>query len=161
MKRNAGTILAGGLLAVGMFAFAKAGQLEDGEAAYFKHDYAGAVRLLRPLADRGNASAQSRLASIYFWGGHGVQQDAAQAALWYRKAADQGNALAQAHLGLMYEHGYGEPRDAITARIWLNLAVSRAPSLSMAVKLRNEVATKMTPAQIAEAKRLADEWEPK
>src|SRR5208282_5854554 len=63
-------ILVGGLLAVGMFGLAKAGQLEDGEATYFKHDYAKAVRLLRPLADKGNAPAQNRLASIYFWGGH-------------------------------------------------------------------------------------------
>jgi len=153
--------LGGGLLAVSAFAFAEAGQFEDGEAAYFKHDYANATRLLRPLADAGNAPAQNRLASIYFWGGHGVPQDAAQAAQWYRKAADQGNALAQAHLGLMYEHGYGAPKDPVMARMWLNLAVSRAPSLSMAVKLRKEVAAKMTPAQIAEAKRLAEEWEPK
>jgi uncharacterized protein len=159
--RNIRAILAGGILAVGMIAFAKAGQLEDGEAAYFKHDYAKAMRLLRPLADSGNAPAQNRLASIYFWGRPGVPQDSALAALWYRKAADQGNALAQAHLGLMYEHGYGVPRDAVIARMWLNLAVSRAPSLSMAVKLRNEVAAKMTPAQIAEAKRLTEEWEPR
>jgi uncharacterized protein len=161
MKQNTRSILVGGLLAVGMFGLAKAGQLEDGEAAYFKHDYATAVRLLRPLADKGNAAAQNRLASIYFWGGHGVPQDPAQAALWYRKAGDQGNALAQANLGLMYEHGYGVPKDPVLARMWLNLAVSRAPSLSMAVKLRNEVAAKMTPAQIAEAERLAKQWEPK
>jgi uncharacterized protein len=161
MKRNTRTILAGGLLAVGTFAFAEAGQLEAGEAAYFKHDYANVMRLLRPLADSGNAPAQNRVASIYFWGGPGVHQDAAQAALWYRKAAERGNALAQAHLGLMFEHGYGVPKNAVMARMWLNLAVSRAPSLSMAVKLRNEVAAKMTPAQIAEAKRLAEEWEPK
>jgi uncharacterized protein len=161
MKRNTRTILAGGLLAVGTFAFAEAGQLEAGEAAFFKHDYANAIRLLRPLADSGNTPAQNRLASIYFWGGHGVQQDATQAALWYRKAAERGNALAQAHLGLMFEHGYGVPRNAVMARMWLNLAVARAPSLSMAVKLRSEVAAQMTPAQIAEAKRLAEEWEPK
>jgi uncharacterized protein len=161
MKRNIKAILAGGLLAVGIFASAKGGQLEDGEAAYFKHEYANAMRLLRPLADSGNAGAQLRLASIYFWGGHGVPQDPAQAALWYRKAADQGNALAQAHLGLTYEHGYGVPRDPVIARMWLNLAVSRAPSLSSAVKLRKEVAAKMTPAQVAEAKRLAEEWKPK
>ena len=161
MKQNTQAFLVGGLLAVGMFGLAKAGQLEDGEAAYFKHDYAKAVRLLRPLADKGNAPAQNRLASIYFWGGHGVPQDPAQAALWYRKAGDQGNALAQAHLGLMYEHGYGVPKDPVMARMWLNLAVSRAPSLSMAVKLRNEVAAKMTPAQIAEAERLTEQWEPK
>ena len=61
----------------------------------------------------------------------------------------------------MYERGYGVPRNPVMARMWLNLAVSRAPSLSMAVTLRNEVAAKMTPAQIAEAKRLAEEWESK
>jgi uncharacterized protein len=99
MKRNTRTILASGLLVVGTFAFAEAGQLEAGD------DYANAMRLLRPLADSGNAPAQNRVASIYFWGGHGVQQDAAQAALWYRKVAERGNALAQAHLGLMFEHG--------------------------------------------------------
>jgi hypothetical protein len=43
MMRNIRAILAGGILAVGMIAFAKAGQLEDGEAAYFKHDYATAA----------------------------------------------------------------------------------------------------------------------
>ena len=161
MKQNLRIIFAGGLLAVGMFGLAKAGQLEEGEAAYFKHDYAEAVRLLRPLASKGNAPAQVRLASIYFWGGHGVPQDPAQAARWYRKAADQGYALAQAHLGLMYEHGYGVPKNPVMARMWLDLAVARAPSLSMAVKLRDEVAAKMTPAQIAQAKQLADEWEPK
>jgi uncharacterized protein len=61
----------------------------------------------------------------------------------------------------MYEHGFGVPKDAVLARMWLNLAGSGAPSLSMAVKLRNEVAAKMTPAQIAEAERLAKQWEPK
>ena len=66
MKRNARKILAGGLLAIGTFAFAEAGQLEAGEAAYFRNDYANAMRLLRPLADDGNAPAQNWLASIYF-----------------------------------------------------------------------------------------------
>ena len=57
----------------------------------------------------------------------------------------------------MYDHGYGVSKDPVVACMWLNLAVSRTPSLSMAVKLRNEVAAKMTPAQIAEA----EQWEPK
>lgn len=75
-----------------MFDLAKAGQLEDSEAQYFEHDYARAVRLLRQSADKGNAPAQNRLASMYFSGGRGVPQDAAEAAIWYRKAADQGDA---------------------------------------------------------------------
>ena len=77
VKQNTRAILLGGLLAVGIFGIAKAGQLEDGEAAYFKRDYAKAVLLLRPLAGKGNASAENGLASICFWGGHGVPQDPA------------------------------------------------------------------------------------
>jgi uncharacterized protein len=90
MKQNSAAFLVGGLLAAGMSGLAKAGQLEDGEAAYFNHDYAKAVRLLRPLADKENAPAQNRRASIYFWGGHGAPQDPAQAAFWYRKAGTKG-----------------------------------------------------------------------
>jgi uncharacterized protein len=48
--------------------------------------------------------------------------------------------------------------------MWLNLAALRALDASirnMAVKLRDEIAAKITPAQIAEAQRMAREWVPK
>jgi hypothetical protein len=47
--------------------------------------------------------------------------------------------------------------------MWFNLAVSSAPHAAiggMAVKGRNEVVARMTPAQIAEAQWLAREWKP-
>lgn len=47
------------------------------------------------------------------------------------------------------------------APMWLDLAVLRAPTLSMTVKLREEVAAKITPAEIAEAERLAEQRGPK
>ncbi len=83
---------------------------------------------------------------------------------WYRKAAEQGVARAQYNLGFMYSHSQGVPQDYVQAHMWYNLAASRfAPGSNRdrAVKNRDIIAAKMTPAQIAEAQRLAREWKPK
>ncbi len=64
----------------------------------------------------------------------------------------------------MYYKGRGVPQDYVQAHMWLNLAASRFPQgtdRDMAVKIRDILAAKMTPAQIAEAQRLAREWKPK
>ena len=60
MKQPIKGFLAGGVLALALFGVAAAGPLEDGEAAYLRGDYATAMSLLRPLAERGNAVAQAR-----------------------------------------------------------------------------------------------------
>jgi uncharacterized protein len=87
-----------------------------------------------------------------------VPQDYAEAAKWHRKAADQGNAHAQNHLGVMYVHGQGVPQNYVLAHMWANLAT--ANGLQLASATRDLAAAKMTPAQIAEAQRLAREWKP-
>jgi TPR repeat protein len=86
--------------------------------------------------------------------------------MWYRKAAEQEYAKAQYNLALMYYNGQGVPQDYILAHMWFNLAASRFPASEgekreQAVKDRDIVTSKMTLAQIAEAKRLAREWKPK
>ncbi len=103
-------ILAGGLLALTLFAAAAADTFEDGMAAARRGDYAAAIRLWRPLAEQGNANAQGSLGYMYEKG-HGVLQNYARAFMWYRKAVDQGNAQAQLNLGSMYENGVGVPQD--------------------------------------------------
>src|SRR5208283_3673711 len=52
-----------------------AGALEDCAAAYDRQDYAEAVRLCRPLAEHGDARAQTSLGGMYC-NGQGVPQDA-------------------------------------------------------------------------------------
>ncbi len=136
---------------------------DEGVAAYKRGDYATALREWRPLAKQGNAIAQSSLGFMYVKG-LGVTQDYAEAMGWWRKAAEQGYAEAQFNLGLMYRNGPGVPRDYIQAYMWYNLAASRFPpgeERDQAVKYRDIVAAKMTPAQIAEAEKLAREWKPK
>ena len=140
----------------GSFRPAVAGPFEDGVDAYGKGDYATALRLWSPLAEQGNAAAQSNLCFMYD-NGRGVTQDYQQATTWYRKAAEQGNARAQTNLGLMYANGQGVPKDYVQAHMWLNLAA--AQNDVAATKNRDLVVAKMTPAQIAEAQKLARERE--
>jgi TPR repeat protein len=59
----------------------------------------------------------------------------------------------------MYEGGYGVPQDYVRAHMWCNL--SAAHGFGAAKSCRAEVEKNMTPAQIAEAQKLAREWKPK
>jgi uncharacterized protein len=163
MKQRVKVIFAGGLLALTLFGGATAGQFEDGYAAYQRGDYASAMRLWRPLADQGDAAAQVHLGLMYN-NGKGAPQDYAQAVMWWRKAADHGVALAQTVLGQMYGLGQGVPQDFVLAHMWFNLAASRAEDAATrdnAAKGRDLTAAMTTPAQIAEAQRMASEWKPK
>ena len=124
---------------------------------------AEAVKWYRKAAEQGNADAQYNLGVMYDHG-RGVPQDDAEAVGWYRKAAEQGYAKAQFNLGNMYITGLGVPLDYAQAHMWYNLAASRHPpgeDRDRAVKNRDFVAKRMTPAQISEAQKLAREWKPK
>jgi uncharacterized protein len=145
------------LLLVAMAGSAIAGPLEDAKAAYDKDDYATALRLFRSLSDQGNALAQQRLGAMYERG-LGVTEDYAEAVRWYRRAAGQGFAISQWALGTMYEYGYGVPQDYVQAHMWCNL--SAAQGFNAATQCRAEVEKAMTPAQVAEAQKLAREWKP-
>jgi hypothetical protein len=180
-------------LALIVISAAVAGPLDDAVAAHQRGDYATAVRLLHPLADEGNALAQTGLGLMYEKG-EGVLQDYAAAARWYRLAANQGQSdgqfrlgllyyggqglpqdyaaavklirpladqgldYAQTFLGVMYQLGQGVPQDYVRAHMWLNLSTAQGRSKAAAEGLDN-VARLMTPAQIAEAQKLAREWQ--
>lgn len=138
-----------------------------GDAYYYGHgvsrDYVTAVRWYRKAAAKGNALAQSTLGDIYYYG-RGAPQDFVEAAKWWQIAADNGVAIAQMNLSVMYANGDGVPQDYVKAHMYANLAAVHLPlgeDRDTAVKNREIVAKLMTPAQIAEAQRLAREWRPK
>jgi TPR repeat protein len=193
MNRTFKAAVAALVLAVGFAGSVAAGPFEDGIAAYRDGDYATALRLLRPRAEKGESEAQRILGHMYFWGqgvtqdyaaamgwyrraaeqgntdaqfdvaeryygGHGVPQDRAAAASWFRRGAEQGDGLCRFRLALMYEEGVGVPQDYALAHMWLNLAA--ASEWRLAAQARDRVARRMTPAQIAEAQKLAREWKP-
>jgi len=91
--------------------------------------------------------------------GLGVTRHPATAAEWYRRAAGQDHMLAQIRLGFMYRRGEGVARDLVQAYLWAALAARQESHLQkVADALRQALAAEMTPAQIAEAKRLAGVW---
>ena len=132
-----------------MYAFGS-GVPQDHVEAFAWYRLAGAHGLVR---------AQYRLGAIYE-SGSGVPQDYVEAVTWYRRAAEQGDARAQYNLGLMYAEGKGVPQDDIEAHMWLNLAASRLTGAQRerTVTARDDVAARMTPADLSEAQRRAREW---
>jgi TPR repeat protein len=138
---------------------ARADALARANAAYARGDFIGAVHLLTPLALHGNARAQAFLGFMYE-NGYGAPQVYVAAADLYLQAAISGNSFGQGMLGLMYDKGHGVPQDFVVAYKWLNLGASRAPpsERDYFLRLRNAVASKMSPAQISEGQRLAVLW---
>src|SRR5262245_39691075 len=110
MMRHFRTAVAMIVLAAWLLPGPAASQLEDAAAALSRGDYATGLRIVRPLAEQGDARAQYNLAVSYEQG-WGVSQDLAEAARWYRRAAEQGYSLAQHNLGEFYRAGRGVARD--------------------------------------------------
>jgi len=102
----------------------RAEPLDDAYAAKDRGDFTSALRLLRPLAEQGNASAQNELGVIYALG-KGVAQDSWEAVRWYRLAAKQNHALAQSNLGFMFYQGRGVPQDYKEAAKWFRLSANQ------------------------------------
>jgi hypothetical protein len=122
-------------------------------------DYPEAVGWFRKAAEQGNAMAQYNLGVMYA-NGQGVAQDYPEAVRWYRKAAEQGNANAQFNLGLMCANGKGVTQNYVEAYMWLNLAASKfsGEEQKRQAGVRDALAKKITPQQIAEAELRAQEW---
>lgn len=83
---------------------------------------------------------------------------------WIRRQADRGDPYNQFELGLIYKHGQRSvAQNLVQAYMWFELSALRsAPGAhhNRAVQWRDNLTAMMTPAQIAEAQRLAREWQP-
>lgn len=116
-------------------------------------DHAEAARWYRLAAEQGHGEAQFDLGLLYHQG-HGIAQNYPEAVRWYRLAADQGHAEAQFNLGILYTPQALD--NLVLAHKWLELAAAQGNVTAASV--REIVASRMTPAQIAEAEELAREW---
>jgi len=86
-----------------------------------RSNYATALKVWLPLAEQGDAAAQTYVGEI-FEKGLGVPPDYAAAAQWFRRAADSGYSRAAINLGNLYEHGLGLPKDRAQAANWYRRA---------------------------------------
>jgi uncharacterized protein len=119
------------------------------------HPLCPGINLRRRKSD---AARSSEFSTKSLGKGEGVRQDYSAAVRWFRQAAEQGVAAAQNDLGVMYASGKGVPKNVILAYMWASLSFVRDNTISSA--FRDLLAREMTPAQIAEAQKLAREWKP-
>ena len=89
-----------------------------------------------------------------------TQQEPAMVAV-LRAGAEQGDAEAQLFLGDLYGAGRGVPQDEGAAYTWFSLAASVASGgdRERYVKRRDRAAERLTPDQLADARRRVREWQ--
>jgi TPR repeat protein len=110
---------------------------------------------IKALAEQGDAQAQFNLGVAYATG-KGLTQNYHEALKWYRLSAAQGNPWAQSNLGGMYRTGIGVPQDYMQAMMWYLIA--KASGETNADQDLHQLASVSSPAEIAEAQRMAQEW---
>ena len=120
--------------------------LEQGIAAYKSGEETKAIKILQPLAARGDAQAQYYLGLSYEYSPVAVK--------WFRKAADQGHAKAQYFLYTQYRDGIGVTQDSVQASKWLQRAAAGG-SDSAQYSMGLESAMAGSPGEAAKWYRLA------
>jgi Sel1 repeat len=93
----------------------------EGKKAYDKADWMTAIMNLRPLVEAGDARAAVLLGNMYL-DGHGVAEDAVEAATLYRKSALANNTDAMIALAVLYQQGRGLEINIPVSRGWYERA---------------------------------------
>lgn len=88
--------------------------LSSADKYYEQEKFTEAFALYRTAADKGDATAQYIVGSMYRYG-IGVSQSDIAALEWFRAAADQGEPNALNELGYMYSEGLGVPQSDVQA----------------------------------------------
>jgi uncharacterized protein len=101
-----------------------AGDLQKGFVAFARGDFVTALKEWKPLAEKGDGTAQIALGVMYR-NGKGVKKDPHEAVKWVRLAANQGLDDAQYMLGEMYLLGEGVTRDFEEGSNWIALAADQ------------------------------------
>jgi TPR repeat protein len=127
----------------------------NGLAAFNDGSYARALEAWGPLANAGDARAQTGLGFMYY-SGRGVLRDSAHAAEFFERAAEQGEPTAQLFLALMHFKSDGVPMNAPLAMMWAELAM--AGGQVEAFQWRGIIMLSMTEAEREEAWRLLARW---
>jgi uncharacterized protein len=114
------------LTAAGVFTGYARGATDDDEfsrglSAFNSGDYAIALDIWRPLAERGEPRSEAGIGFMYHRG-QGVPADDREAAVWLGRAAEQGQAEGQLMLGILFYYGRGVAQSYVRAYAWCDLA---------------------------------------
>jgi TPR repeat protein len=122
------------------------------------------IRNLRLAAESGDAAAQFNLGILYDSrlddNGYVIEGNRTEAIRWLLAAAEQGLSRAQSRLAELYAGGPNASGNFVNACAWFLLATknSRGIHRHLARSGYQQVATRLTPAQLSKAKRLAGLW---
>jgi TPR repeat protein len=115
-------------LAVAVPSSVPAQSVRAGIQAWQQADYAKAVGIWRPLAEKGDADAAFNLGQAYRLG-RGVETNIAAASTWYQRAAAKGHLDAQTTLGLLlFQNG-----DQAGGLQWLRKAADKGEPRALLV----------------------------
>ena len=117
-----------------------------------------AAELFLSASIKGFAKAQYNLGKIYR-DGTGMKADAGLSLFWFAEAAERGHPRAQDRMAQRRLTGDGVPQDEVEALKWAILAA--AQGVESAQKLRFQLTTSMSEAEIAEAEKRAAAFAPR
>lgn len=135
-----------------------------GTAYLFRENYEEAARWYRRGAELGDQNSQVSYAWMLLKG-RGVGYDEREAFRWYLAAANGGHPYSYLATAEMYAAGKGTERNPIEAMAQVEIALkvlqeSETQNLKTARTLRSQLAAELTPLQIEEALRRAQEKRP-
>lgn len=138
----------------------QAADMQDGIQAFAAGDYDTAMKVYRELADQGDARGVFWMGYLNHYG-HGVKKDQVEAYRLFLKSAGMGDVKARQYLGIMTQKGEGTPVNLVTAHMWYSLFYRDTDNNRDRPYTRdtlNKMERKMSPEDIAQAKKLAAEW---
>lgn len=106
-------------------------------------------------ANNGDAWSQYTL-GVWYQAGRSIEKDVSEAFRWFKKSAEQGHWRAIETLATAYTLGLGVPENKIEARMWLEVLANGEGEAE--ASLLRELDRKMTKAEIAKSKHLAQDW---
>ncbi|KAB1071087.1 hypothetical protein F6X51_20345 [Methylobacterium planeticum] len=111
-------------------------------------------------AEQGHARSMHNLAVLYAENpAASGRPDYASAAAWFRRAAEHGVRDSQYNLAVLYARGLGLTQDLMQSYAWFSAAAAQGDE--DAAKKRDDVATKMSPGDLANARSLVAAFRPR
>ena len=144
------------------WAFAAHAGFQEAVQAYHAGDYDTAMKEYQDLAAQGDSRGQFGIGYMHHYG-RGVPKNPVEAVKWFRVSANNGNVPARQYLAIILHKGDGVEKDVVAAHMWYALYMKDAPNdrdRAYIKETMTKMERRMTPEQIAQAKKMAADWKP-
>jgi len=135
---------------------------QEGVQLYASGKYTESMAEFQKAAEAGEPKAIFFI-GFYHHNGFGVPKSDLEAIKWFRRSAAMNHHESQWYMGKLSEGAKGIEKDLAAAHMWYTLAAKSAPNdrdAAYSMRDARRIEKKMTPAQIAQAKEMAEKWTP-